>query len=217
MAFIPNVIQFYREAPTAPCRTKKSADFSLDKKRVQITDRSEAILAEARSLIGKTFQLNARDPLATDCGGMMIEICKRLELRWEDLGRHYDLSDCGGQALYVHLRGCTNEVPVADALPGDMLLLSIRHLDYPQHLAIFAGSTIIHSNPSFTTRAITEQPFTDEWVKRVYAVFRFRGLKEAAKHTAPLHMHVPCEACVRENPRAFTKRRMISFAKTCAH
>jgi len=215
--FIPNVPRFCRESPTSPVTAVKDDSGALSCSRVGIPARSAAILDRARSLIGKQFQLNARDDLATDCGGLVIDICKAEGLACGDVDRHYSLFDCGGQALYVHVRSHTNEVPVDQALPGDLLLLSIRDHSYPQHLAIFAGSTIIHSNPMFHTRAVVEQPLSEAWITRVYATFRFRGKKDPVRHTANLHPHVPCERCVREDPRAYVRRRIISFTKTCKH
>jgi hypothetical protein len=148
---------------------------------------------------------------------MMIEIAKRLDLFWLDLDRHYDLANCGGQALYVHMRSCMNEISPADMLPGDVVLLSIKHADYPQHLAVFAGKTIVHSNPAMATRSIVEQDFSEAWIKRIYASFRFRPSRVVKSTHSTLHPHVPCEKCVLENPDKYTKRFPVRFHKTCAH
>jgi hypothetical protein len=130
----------------------------------------------------------------------LIDVAKDCGLHWKDLGREYTVLSCGGLSLYVHLRDCMNEVPVEDLTPGDVLLLSIRNVEYPQHLAIFCGRTIVHSNPSLARRAVVEEPFTELWIKRVFAVFRFRTEDEPANHTEDLHGKVTCEQCVRENP-----------------
>lgn len=218
MPFVPNVLQFYRhDGPASVSYALLEKDNSPKRRIVEITDRAANVIEVSRSLIGTKFQLNARDGAALDCGGLVLEVCKRLNLSGSDLGRHYDLMDCGGHALYVHLRGYLNEVPSTDARPGDLLLLWIRYADYPQHLAIFTGSHMIHSNPKNAIRGVAEEPITEAWRNRIYAVFRFRGLKEKTAHAAPLHPHVLCEQCVRLDMRAYGKRRHISFEKVCEH
>jgi cell wall-associated NlpC family hydrolase len=61
---------------------------------------------------------------------------------------------------------------VTDMQPGDVLLMRIRR--DPQHLAIYAGGTIIHSY--FDAGKVCEHDLTGLWSQRVVAVYRFKGV-----------------------------------------
>lgn len=62
-------------------------------------------------------------------------------------------------------------IAVAESIPGDVLLM--RFKNDPQHLAIFAGETIIHSYS--TVGMVCEHRLADVWIARIVGVYRFRG------------------------------------------
>ena len=61
---------------------------------------------------------------------------------------------------------------VADRQPADLLLM--RFATDPQHLAIFAGNTIIHAHEA--SGKCVEHVLSPVWASRIVAVYRFRGV-----------------------------------------
>jgi cell wall-associated NlpC family hydrolase len=65
------------------------------------------------------------------------------------------------------------KVDKSDLQPGDLLLM--RFVKEPQHIAIYAQPTIIHAYEA--VGKVCEHDFSDEWQRRVIAVYRFKGLQ----------------------------------------
>ena len=61
---------------------------------------------------------------------------------------------------------------VADRQPADLLLM--RLATDPQHIAIFAGPTIIHAHEA--SGKCVEHVLSPVWASRIVAVYRFRGV-----------------------------------------
>ena len=66
---------------------------------------------------------------------------------------------------------CLVRIKVAEATAGDVLVM--RFAKEPQHLAVLAGDTIIHSHAA--VRTCCEHAFDDTWRRRVVTAWRFIG------------------------------------------
>lgn len=164
--------------------------------------RQVRIIDAAREQIGRPFSIGARK-VATDCGGLLLDVGKRCGLHVGDLGRSYTLATSAGLALYVHLRDFGDEVSREEMEPGDVILYWIYSRSHPKHLAIWTGTSTIHATPN--KRSVVESKGM-LYPDRIFAVFRFRDAGQPPAHRVALNRHVVCERCVRENPDRFSRR-----------
>lgn len=133
------------------------------------------IIDIARSQIGTPFRHQGRIPgMALDCAGLVAIVAQSLGVEyneWPGYGRnpHDGLleSVMDGQPSVTKI-GASSESAVA----GDILMIKFRA--DPQHLAICAGDTIIHSYSA--AGKVCEHIFDSKWRQRVTAVYRFNGV-----------------------------------------
>jgi cell wall-associated NlpC family hydrolase len=133
-----------------------------------MTPRQQQIIDAARSCIGTPFRHQGRCPgRGIDCAGVVVFVASQLGFAVRDV-RGYHRTPHKGR-----LQKALEENPfltqVAEPQPGDVLLLRIRH--DPQHLAIYAGDSIVHSYE--TVGRVLEERFSDFWRARIVAIYRF--------------------------------------------
>lgn len=132
----------------------------------------KAIIAAARQAIGTRFQHQGRTVgVALDCAGLAQHVASAVGVATLDV-EGYPRRPFSGQ-LEATLEAQSGLVRVFDMQPGDVLLM--RFDKEPQHLAIFAGETIIHAYAK--ARIVCEHDFTPEWRARVVRVYRFVGVE----------------------------------------
>lgn len=74
------------------------------------------------------------------------------------------------EALLRGARGLLDEVPLAEAAPGDVLLFRMRTRAVAKHLGILAGETFIHA---YCGHGVVESSLSAPWRRRIVADFRF--------------------------------------------
>jgi len=136
--------------------------------------RAHRIVASARACIGTPFVHQGRIPgVALDCAGLLIAVARSVGADYHDvLG--YGPHPCGGmleQALDD--QPCLYLVPIDSRAPGDLLLM--RFDAEPQHLAVYAGGTIIHAYSNVGT--VCEHRLSAVWAARIVRVYRFLGIE----------------------------------------
>lgn len=131
------------------------------------------IVAAARSLIGTPFRHQGRVPgLALDCAGLVIAVAAQLGID------HFDVPGYGRRPHQGLLEQTLDTQPALHAVgrsahqAGDILLM--RFAREPQHLAISAGDTIIHSWEA--AGKVCEHGLDDVWQSRIVRVYRFVGV-----------------------------------------
>lgn len=130
---------------------------------------SEQLLTAARSYIGTPFRHQGRLPgLGLDCAGLVVAAVKECGLNCDDVAGY-------GRSPYRGLLEKTLQAqkilqPIADPELGAILLFKIRH--DPQHLALCAGETIVHSYE--TIGRVVEERLTPFWLDRLVACYRVR-------------------------------------------
>jgi len=131
----------------------------------------EAIIAAARSAIGTPFRHQGREVgKALDCAGLAIHVAAAVGADYQDsLG--YAARPSGG-LLEAALDAQAGLVRVFEVQPGDLLLM--RFSGDPQHLALYAGDTIIHAFAA--GRKVCEHRLDDVWRARIVRIYRFRGV-----------------------------------------
>lgn len=134
---------------------------------------SDDILAAARAAIGTPFQHQGRAAgKALDCAGLIVHVARDIGAEYVDTAGYSRLPSHGLLQAALERQPCLMPVSIADRQPGDVLLM--RFKNEPQHLAICAGETIIHSYS--TVGQVCEHRLSDVWVSRIVSVYRFRGL-----------------------------------------
>jgi len=130
---------------------------------------ADQIIALARETLGTPFQHQARVPgIGLDCAGVLAHILKSLDLPHDD-ERGYPRTPYKGLIKsIIESQPCLQCVPKSDMQAGDVLLMKFAR--EPQHVAIHAGETIIHSYAAIGR--VVEHGFAPEWRGRVTHVFR---------------------------------------------
>ena len=131
---------------------------------------ADDIIAAARACIGTPFRHQGRIPgVALDCAGLIVAVA-------ESVGADYiDHPGYGRNPANGLLESVLDEQPflerVFDRQPGDVLLM--RFSGEPQHLAICAGDTLIHSYEA--VGRVCEHRLASVWAARIVRTYRFKG------------------------------------------
>lgn len=131
---------------------------------------ADQIVTAARALVDTPFRHQGRVPgLALDCAGLVITVAAQLGIE------HFDVSGYGRRPHRGLLEQTLDAQPAlqkisrTDYQPGDILLM--RFTNEPQHLAISAGETIIHSWEA--AGKACEHRLDDLWKRRIVHAYRF--------------------------------------------
>lgn len=136
----------------------------------------ERIVHEARLCLGTPYRHCGRHPrLGLDCIGLLVHVGARLGLTVHDLASYSRHPD--GVTLPRELSRCLEEIPPAEAGPGDVLTFWIRRRDAAQHAAIITEPgppvSIIHTYSD--AGRVTEHGLDPRWAERVCAAYRYPG------------------------------------------
>lgn len=132
--------------------------------------KADDIIRTAREQLGTPFRHQGRVPgLALDCAGLFVHICKTLGYPVIDEAAYGRTPFNGLLKSCIARQPFLAEIPSADMAAGDILLM--RFSGEPQHIAIHAGDTVIHSYQNIGR--VVEHRFADVWKARVTNVFRF--------------------------------------------
>lgn len=130
-----------------------------------------AIIAAARSAIGTPFRHQGREVgKALDCAGLAVHVAAEVGAECQDFPG-YAVRPSGG-LLEAALDAQPGLERVFEMQPGDILLM--RFTGDPQHLAIYAGATIIHAFAA--GRKVCEHHLDDVWRSRIVRIYRFKGV-----------------------------------------
>ena len=131
----------------------------------------DSIVTAARACIGTPFRHLGRVPgKALDCAGLAKASAEGAGFSVVDMDAYGKTPANGLLEAMLDRQACLKRVFRA---PQDGDLLLMRFKGEPQHLAICAGETIIHSWQ--TVGKVAEHVFTDIWKARVVRVYEFVG------------------------------------------
>jgi NlpC/P60 family putative phage cell wall peptidase len=138
-------------------------------RRVESTE----ILASAREWLGTPWRHQGRlKGIAVDCGGLILGVGRELGLLDFDTSAYGRIPD--GQQLRALCEQHLLAKPVADAVPGDVLLM--RFTRHPQHLAIVGDRgepySLIHAYAD--AGACVEHGADPKWLRRIVAAYTFK-------------------------------------------
>jgi NlpC/P60 family putative phage cell wall peptidase len=141
--------------------------------------RADEIVALAREWIGTPYRHQASCRGAgTDCLGLLRgvwrevlgpepEVVPRYTPDWSEPNRQEDLLAAAGRHLLT--------IDLAEAGPGDVLVLRMREGGVAKHVGIMAQAplgypTLIHA---YSGHGVVESPLTPAWSGRIAGAFRF--------------------------------------------
>jgi cell wall-associated NlpC family hydrolase len=123
----------------------------------------------ARSQIGVKFRHQGRIPgQYLDCAGLAAYIATELGLEFNEWPGYGRTPYKGLLQAVLDEQPCLEKVSVRQ--PGDLLLM--RFLKEPQHVAICAGATVIHSYEA--VGRVCEHDLDAIWMARITAIYRFK-------------------------------------------
>lgn len=138
-----------------------------------------AILAEAREWIGTPYQHQASVKGAgCDCLGLIRGVWRALYGREPEAAPAYtpDWAErAGEETLLAAAQRHLQELPIAQASPGDVLLFRMDAQSPAKHAAILdEAGRLIHA---YWGRAVVRSRFAPWWRARCAAAFAFPGVK----------------------------------------
>jgi NlpC/P60 family putative phage cell wall peptidase len=138
----------------------------------------EAILAEARDWIGTPYQHQASAKhVGTDCLGLVRGVWRAIYGHEPEAAPPYspDWAEREGvETLFIAAQKHLNEIALAEAKPGDVLLFRMDARSLMKHAAILeTDERIIHA---YWGRAVVRSRFAHGWRARCAAAFAFPGV-----------------------------------------
>ena len=116
-------------------------------------------------MLGTPFRHQGRQPgVGLDCAGLIVCTCLELGIPVVD-AEGYGRQPVR-RTLEKHLGA--NFERVKDMQPGDFLLMAFA--EEPQHIAVYAGDTIIHAYERIGK--VVEHRFASVWRSRVRGIYR---------------------------------------------
>lgn len=131
---------------------------------------AEDLISAARAMLGTPFHHQGRAPgVGLDCAGLLVVACQQQGVACEDMGGYGRQPRDGMLESMLDRQPCLERVPLEPLQAGDVLLMRFR--TEPQHLALFAGATVIHAYES--AGGVVEHVLDDAWRRRIVRVYRF--------------------------------------------
>jgi len=132
----------------------------------------EKIIILARSCVGTKFRHQGRIPgRGLDCVGLIRYPAVTVGLYGEEADEFGYSSEPNPDAMENALLRWLDRISVKDILPADILWLKSPQ---PQHLAVYTGETIIHSDAR--RGKVIEHGYRDPFPRLVVGAWRYRGI-----------------------------------------
>jgi cell wall-associated NlpC family hydrolase len=132
---------------------------------------ADDIITAARGALDTPFAHQGRIAgLALDCAGLIVHVVRSLGIPYTDVAAYGRSPHQGLLQATLDSNDCIEHV--TDRQAGDILLM--RFASEPQHLAICAGETMIHSY--LAVGKVCEHRLSSMWAARIVAVYRFKEI-----------------------------------------
>jgi len=122
-------------------------------------------------LIGKPFKFGGRGPDEYDCWGIVMEVCRRLEIHLPDFGKGCEYLP---QKIHNTQESFQDRfILVNSPIPGDIVAFRFPLPNFVGHIAVYIGQNrIIHTREA--TNTVCERLNAPQWRKRIYGIYRYR-------------------------------------------
>ena len=132
------------------------------------------LIAAARAEIGTPFRHQGRLPgKALDCAGLLVIAGRAAGYEINDVFGYGRLPESGLLEKALDDQQCLERV-FGPPQAGDVLLM--KFAGDPQHLALYAGETIIHAYAD--VKQVCEHLYDADWQAKTVRVYRFVGVKK---------------------------------------
>ena len=129
------------------------------------------IVAAARAELDTRFVHQGRiSGVALDCAGLIVQVARSIGVSYTDVPAYGRSPHQGLLQATLDSNACIERV--TDHQAGDILLM--RFASEPQHLAICAGDTMIHSY--LQVGKVCEHRLSAVWAARIVGVYRFKDV-----------------------------------------
>lgn len=133
------------------------------------------VVACARGFLGTRFEHQGEAATGLDCSGLTLAVGKRLGQIPQSLRRPpYTLRPSPG--LFLWFAELARPVPLDDARPGDILVMSHKTPNVARHVAFLTEIGLLHIHPSASINYVAEHSFDLEWTRRIMSAVRFKGV-----------------------------------------
>jgi len=132
------------------------------------------IIARAARAIGTPFVHQGRIiGKGLDCFGLVVAVGKSLGVMDHDC-KTYDRYVEGDKVL-TEMRKGLDQIEIADAGPGDVVVMCVTRARTARHIGILSDcNNIIHTN--HTTGEIVETSYKPQWARATVAAFKYKGI-----------------------------------------
>jgi cell wall-associated NlpC family hydrolase len=134
---------------------------------------AEDIVFAARQCVGTPFRHQGRlIAFGLDCAGVAIHVAREIGAGVIDVSGYGRTPANGQLERSLDSQPCLERIFLEDRQAGDLLLM--RFASEPQHIAIYAGETLIHAYAN--AGKCCEHIIDDAWASRIVRVYRVKGL-----------------------------------------
>lgn len=131
------------------------------------------VINEARTWMGTRFHHQGRlKGVGVDCIGILSGTLQVLNLLKYDNINY--TKDPDSDKLVSICDKYLIKIPIEEAKPGDVLLMSWRR--GPQHMALLTDQGILHAH--IGVKKVVEHVYDDEWKARTVAAYNIPGLED---------------------------------------
>lgn len=135
---------------------------------------ADDFIAAARSYVGVPFRHQGRSRAGVDCIGLVLCALADVDLLPAQFNEPTNYGRRPNDARF--LRGLEHwcyRSPRA-LLAGDLVLMCWPRMPYPMHIAVYSGTTIIHSYQSIGR--VVESSYSDPWPARTHSWWGVPGV-----------------------------------------
>lgn len=143
----------------------------------QIT--GEQVVEEARRWLGVPYKQAGASMAGTCCAGLPLGVGQALGQIPADarLPAHNPLRP-SPRILQQALASYSRPIPLAEARPGDVIVMSVGERPLGQHLAILSDAGLIQLFPALSICRVVEHKIDSLWASRMLSAHRYRGVEE---------------------------------------
>lgn len=128
------------------------------------------ILKQARTYLGVPFLHQGRTVHGLDCIGLAVRVAQDLGLTEADADGYSRVPS--GRMMERRLRAECTQIPIEDAMPGDLYHMAFG--DQPQHIALVTDHGIIHAD---NLRGVVEHWLDEQWRARIRGAYQMPGVE----------------------------------------
>lgn len=134
---------------------------------------ANTLVSIARSWAGVPFRHQGRSRQGVDCIGFVLGVMQEAGIKLPKLPpATYTRRVNDGQMLEHILRHC---VPIKEAKPGALILVRWPRMQFPTHVALCLGDTMMHAHLS--AGSVLEVGYRAQWQRWTHGIYELPGVR----------------------------------------